>query len=82
MCTASPLYLPLQQRLLLAENEYAFSISPSDLHSKHTLLVIRNNLLLRDFAVVIDSLWTSTVSNKRACAVTFVYVVAIATVYK
>ncbi len=29
------------KRLLLAENEYAFSISPSDLRSKHILLVIK-----------------------------------------
>ncbi len=40
-----PLFLPLQKHLLLAENELAFSISPSDLRSKHILLVIRNNLL-------------------------------------
>ncbi len=32
---------PTLKRLLLAENEFAFLISPSDLRSKHILLVIK-----------------------------------------
>ncbi len=38
--TGKPLS-PALKRLLLAENEFAFSISPSDLRSKHILLVIK-----------------------------------------
>jgi len=36
---------PALKHLLLAENEFAFSISTSDLRSKHILLFIKNNLL-------------------------------------
>ncbi len=32
---------PALKRLLLAENEFAFVINPSDLRSKHILLVIK-----------------------------------------
>ncbi len=81
-----PLFLPLQKRLLLAENEFAFSRSPSDLaenifcllseiiHSRRTLLLLLT--LCRSLPEVKFG------PQKRACAVTFVYVVAVETVYK
>ncbi len=58
---------PAFKRLLLAESEFKFlKVRPSSYccisvrRSKHILLVIKNDLLQRDLAVVIDSIWTST----------------------
>ncbi len=83
MCTAftgESFISPTLKRLLLTENEFAFSISPFDLRSKQKItLVIKNNLLKRDLAVVIDSIWKSTGSEARATKVMFVYVVAVET---
>jgi len=85
---------PALKRHLLAENEFAFlKVRPSSyrcisvrlIYKANIFYLSKNNLLRRDLLLLILFGCLPEVKlgpRTRACAVTFVYVVAVETVYK